>query len=176
MKLLLLSDKWIRLKERMEDKIILVGDTGKIYERQLRDLLLGIVSKVSRNRHIILIDYDDADIEDIKKDAKKLQKEFDLGTFYILETSEHRYATICFVKVPFKIYEIVLLRANCCQNFVYYTLRSKLGTLRITKKYNKPSILRLISCVPRFSRTDYKLESLFWSLLTYEENYRMQKR
>jgi len=153
------------------NKLILIGDSGRIYFRDKRDVMIGIVSRISRNKHIILIDYDDTLINFIEQEYNKFKWKYKLPKGYVFRTSKGKKALVIFKLVPFKVYRSILADSDyCCINFRYYTIRSRVGTLRITKKWNKKtSCLELLKIVPSgLYLENNNIKKQFMELVSYE--------
>ena len=82
--------------------------------------------------YIVGIDYDKFRIDFLKVELKKLQKDFGLSDFWIVETSKEKYHAICFDKVPVLTYRKIL--DNTHADFIFSTKINFFG---------EPKVLRL---------------------------------
>jgi len=57
----------------------------------------GICSNTSDGKHIIMFDYDDISLNDVKNDIIAIQKKFNLSAFYVL-SSDNGYNAFCLSK------------------------------------------------------------------------------
>lgn len=124
--------------------MMLVGDSGKVYEYGRKDVRTGIVSRIDKNSHIVLIDFDEEDLDSIKRQIHILRKKVQLPTAYIFSTSQGRYSVMIFRRVSWRTYRKILFNVNCCVNFRYYTITNRVATLRIDPKPDKDSALTLV--------------------------------
>lgn len=87
-----------------------------------------------QDKHILLWDFDNADIDKITFDLKKIQREYYLPTIYVIESSENHYHAYCFASRTFvETINIISSTLCVCENFLrlgmirgYYTLRISL--------------------------------------------------
>lgn len=140
--------------------MIVVGDSGRVYEVNNNEKRIGIVSKVPRteSKHIILLDYDKITIQEILDQIQKLRRKHRLPAFYIFRTSKGKYSAMCFKVVSWRTYRTILYHTDCCVNFRFYTDGKKAGTLRIDEKPNKRSKLELVTISKPCSRKLEKFE------------------
>jgi len=152
---------------------IFLGDSGRFYKRNNRDILIGVVSSSNNNGyHMPLIDYDHVNpINDICALVKKIN-EFKLPNFYVFKTSKGKYMTVCFKNIARNKFFNILLYLNCCVNFRYYTICiAKQATIRFTKKwYKKTSHLQLIYIIhSKYNKYENKkLKNEFFKVIGYE--------
>lgn len=156
-------------QELQSSELFLVGNSGRLYKRSVKDIVVGITSRVSKKKHMILIDYDNIKLKILKAYLKFLINKFKLPNAYIIRTSKGRKAVVFFKKILFDDYIDILTKTNCCVNFRYYTIRSKLGTLRISKKWNKKSsVVKVLGIVKSPYKEDAILRDEFMKVLQYE--------
>lgn len=133
----------------------MVGNSGKIYNTTKGKIRIGLTSSISRllcftfrRSHIILLDYDYVyPSRDIRRIYKKF-KSWNLSDFYIIQTSKSKYSAVCFSPVSFGQYKQILRFSHCDSKFKYYTIKSGIGTMRITKKKEKKtSRLKLVGVI-----------------------------
>jgi len=125
--------------------MILEGISGKKHRVNKRDMRIGITSKVSKRMHLPLIDFDN------EISLRKMQRQlFDAGVklglsnFYIIRSSRGKFHAISFKPVTRKKYYELLDLVNCDPKFRWFTKRAGSGTLRITKKKEPMSIVRVV--------------------------------
>lgn len=96
------------------------------------ELRHGLCSKVNYcNSHVVLWDFDNSELNDIKIELKRLQNKYNLSTIYILQSSEKNYHAYCFTPCDFtevihilsetRFIDKVYLRLGVARG--YYTLR-----------------------------------------------------
>lgn len=79
--------------------------------------LKGVYSLCENGQHILLLDYDNLELQQIYAEIKSLQTNFSLSTFYIFETSPQHYYTVCLDKISIDEYEQIMRWTNCDPNF-----------------------------------------------------------
>jgi hypothetical protein len=156
-------------------RINFIGDSGRVYERGVDEIMIGVVSKVTSRLHFVLVDYDDTSLDVIEKDFDRVKNKFRLPNGYIFRTSidengrEH-YSLVCFKLMFFKFYFELLCLLNCCVNFRYYTYKSRMGTLRITRKPDKKeSGLVLVKVLKTKYHEEERLKKQFFRLVGFEQ-------
>jgi hypothetical protein len=96
------------------------------------------------DKHILLWDFDEASLEEIKAILLKIQKDFNLSTIYIIESSPTHYHAYCFKScdLPNTLY---ILSSTPLIDEMFFKLGVLRGywTLRITPK-NKKQKFRLV--------------------------------
>lgn len=151
----------------MKQKMLLLGNSGRIYEADKKDIQYGVTSTVSCGgniiKHWILIDYDDLTLKQIIEDVKKLQEEFELPSFYIMESSKGHYHAVCFKLLSFERYMKVLLSSDCCIDFRFCSKRIEAGTLRIGKKNG--FVPRLVKIVENNREEQEDIKQAYFDML-----------
>jgi len=96
----------------------------------------GICSKVGdTDKHILLADFDDCDIDTVVRELKWLQDEYDLPTIHILKTKERGYHAYCFCYRDFgEILRLLAQLPSVDRGFVGLGVVRGYWTLRITPK------------------------------------------
>lgn len=106
---------------------------------QLIDNIGGLSSLTEDNYHVGFIDIDDYKLNKLIKNLKRIQKEFKLSTFYILQSSNKSYHAICLDKHSLGFW-IDVLRSFDNKNTLQYqrfALNRGRFVLRITEKGDK---------------------------------------
>ena len=70
-------------------------------KKQLK-VCYGISSRIDRNMHVFMLDYDSKEIPDVLLHIKQIQNEYDFSDFYIIR-SEHGYNAICLDMIPLSL-------------------------------------------------------------------------
>lgn len=101
---------------------------------------LGVQDWTDDGKRIVFLDYDgDLRLEHLEIEIKRLQEEFLLGDFLIMETSQYHYHAICFDKVTTKQLEMIIGKSNCHETYkINYLWDFTPRVLRIEKKGGKP--------------------------------------
>lgn len=71
-------------------------------------LVEGNMALTESGDYVIMADYDKCPLEIVDFELKAIQKKYDLGNFYVLESSPGKWHAICFDKVNFGTYKEVL--------------------------------------------------------------------
>lgn len=113
---------------------------------------VGTYSLCEDGKHVVFIDYDNLPINIINAELLSLQKDFNLGTFYLFETSKGNYFALCLDKVSIGEYESILQWANCDANFRHGYKYNSMNSfvMRLTPKKEKSDI-RLKQIIPFIS-------------------------
>lgn len=110
----------------------------------------GYTNRCDDGKFIVFLDYDEIPLEWIKVELSYLQKDFNLGDFYLFEGTVGNFHAISFTKVNRnELYEI-LSNSSMDENYwkVPYTIGKRLLTLRFSdKKGKKPYFIGKISRV-----------------------------
>jgi hypothetical protein len=156
----------------MGKDMILVSNSGRVYRRNRRDILIGVLSSSGNNGYQMpMIDYDyfnpinDAGLFVM---IDKLR----LPDIYVFKTSRKKYMAICFKNIKRKDYFNMLFYINCCVEFRYCTIMvNRKATIRFTKKwYKKSSQLQLKYIIhSQYSYSENKkLKDEFFKVINYE--------
>lgn len=91
-----------------------------------------------QGKHMILWDFDDANIDDIINGLVGVQWAFLLPTIYIIESSENHYHAYCFAKRELKeIIGILSTTPNICEDYLRLGMVRGYYTLRISRRKNE---------------------------------------
>ena len=100
---------------------------------------VGYTNRCKDGSYIATLDYDNLRLDWIKPELKRLQKDFNLGSFYIFQSSKSSYHCVCIDKLSFHEFIHILRNSTVDPNYVLVPLKfgKKLWTLRTTPKKNK---------------------------------------
>ena len=136
-------DEPITLRLESEDRILII----KYF--QLLKFVGGISSIIENGGHVGFIDIDGINLRTLTKKLIKIQKEFDLSSWYILESSKDNFHCICLDKHSFGFWIDVLKLFDNEKTLQYQRFAINRGRfiLRVTKKENKamPKLVAVIS-------------------------------
>lgn len=140
------------MRIRLFNKILVIGMID------LNNLVIGInsnsfFSKEERNKHILMLDYDDLDFKEIVKDVKRLQRKYDLPTFYIFISSRRRrikYHAYCFTPLTFQELLQIVFDSKADFGFKSCLLKFGFATLRFSpkKRYGRFGIPEFYKKIP----------------------------
>lgn len=115
----------------------------------------GFTSKLSNGNHIILLDYDkckdkdaierERELIEFREKLRVIQRKYkdvnghSLSNFYFFSDLEGSYRIMCFNEISFNVYTKILLEVSDYLDslFVYYTIRNKKATIRISDKIGR---------------------------------------
>lgn len=109
----------------------------KIGIRKLRkNHVEGYSNATEDNRYIVFLDYDNLPLDRIIREAQRLQTDFNLGTFYIFQSSKDSFHAVCLDKLHYAHLLTVMRNATIDQNYIDVPRRwgQKIWTLRLTPK------------------------------------------
>lgn len=92
-------------------------------------LVEGNMALCPDGNYIAQVDYDKQKIELIRYELKAMQRKYNLGNFYILESSPGKYHAVCFSKMEWGEYNSLLQQLRCDPGFTQtktYLLRTSL--------------------------------------------------
>jgi hypothetical protein len=113
---------------------------GKV--RNWRDLCIGITSIDHEGGQMPMFDYDGKNIKTrVKKDIKKIQKEFGLGDAAIYETRRGLHVYFFSDLVDLETYKAILDSVECCKGFKTSFEKNGYAVLRVSAKYTEFDIL-----------------------------------
>lgn len=103
--------------------------------------VFGYSSRCNDGKYVLLMDYDDLNVNDIIEELKFLQKKHDLSAFYVfkLPDRENSYHAVCLDKLPLFDCWNILKESSCDLAFInaIKNLRSREWILRFGKKGNR---------------------------------------
>jgi hypothetical protein len=106
-----------------------------------RNMCIGISSWASTgrvNNHMPMFDYDGRNIKTlIRKDVKRLQKEYDLGPAWVYGTKRGFHVYFFTDAVEESVYFEMLDKIQCCKGFKSAAKKRGYGVLRISAKYTQ---------------------------------------
>lgn len=92
-----------------------------------------------RNKHILMLDYDEKSLEEIEEELKRIQQKYDLPDMHIYKSSETGYHVYCFTPLTYEEMLKIVMDTNADKGFKYCILKYGYATLRITPKKFKES-------------------------------------
>lgn len=108
---------------------------------------MGVNSLAKNNKHIILLDYDDAKTRVLKRDMKHLHNKFNCNLFLTYQTGKYNWHIRIPEKVTYhKLLEIHKETHADKKTFKELTTQKRMNTHRYTKKGDRPApkMLRII--------------------------------
>lgn len=133
--------------------------------------VIGVNSGLENGRHVLMWDFDNVPLKDVKKALRTIQKEFGLSDIHILRTKEpDNYIAYCFSSKPwFEAVRIVASTEKIDWQFLRFGVYRGHFTLRVTpkgKRYIK-LVTRLRSkvkpdCKPDDLKSWVRYETLSW--------------
>jgi len=148
--------------------VILVGDRGKLHRAKKADINVGISSRITARRHIILLDLDRMSIHELRNRVRRIKNMYRLAHFYVLKSSRGHYHAVCFQLVPFSMLLRIMKQLGDRRHYGYTKMRAH-ATLRISRKSaKKSSRIRFIQKIKGTDRENVKLKNQYFSLLGFE--------
>lgn len=109
--------------------------------------VVGVNSKLSDGKHILMWDFDDKKITAVIEALDKQQKRYCLSDIHVLETTPNKnYIAYCFTKADwFDACKIIITTKGVCHNFVKFGVIRGHFTLRVSPKCGrKPRLVVVI--------------------------------
>lgn len=105
--------------------------------------LEGVTSLIpndARKRHYPFWDLENSDLKQIEETLIEAQRKYRLSNIYIVSDIERSYRAWCFSKVSFKTFLNILVDSLSIldYSFLYYTIKRRKATLRISQKKGRP--------------------------------------
>jgi hypothetical protein len=98
----------------------------------------GISSKVDRDRHIVLWDFDNCSLERVRSSLESAQKTFNLGEITVFSDKPMSYRAVCYSQVSFRgLMEILISTKGVDDVFIVMTARKGQATLRLSPKVGR---------------------------------------
>lgn len=96
----------------------------------------GVNSKLDSGEHILMWDFDDKRLADVRNALELTQETYGLPAIYILETKKDKnYIAYCFKRLEWrKVVEIITYTPNVDWGFIKYGIFREHFTLRVTPK------------------------------------------
>ena len=125
-----------------------------------------LFSEEERGKHILMLDYDDIEWKDLRRDVRRLQKKYDLPTFYIFISSRKKkikYHAFCFTPLNFNELMRIVFDSKADFGFKACLLKFGFATLRFTpkRKYGAKGIPEFYKKIERKSKTRKEIEGAF---------------
>ena len=153
-------------------KLFLGSSLRKFYTSKEKDIIIGINSKVEDDKHIILLEYDNFDLKEVKKKVEKVMKKYkNLSDFHIMKSSKGHYHVISFTCVNFKKYLEIMKYADMSKRYIFFTKKYNQSTLRISKKvYKKSSNIELKEIIVSDNPKREDLKNQYFNLINLERS------
>jgi len=106
---------------------------------KLVDNIEGIRSICSDNQHILFMDLDKYDMQELNKKVSELQQEYDVGSLYLFESSKGSYHLVSFNKFTYgECIDIMkFFDWGCLKKYCLFSIKRNSWVLRFTGKYQK---------------------------------------
>lgn len=133
--------------------------------------VIGVNSNFDEDNHILMWDFDDVSLEDVKEALKLVQTRYFLSDIHILETKPNtNFIAYCFsVEEWRRVVEIIASTPNVDLQFLRFGIYRGHFTLRVTpkgdrhiKKVATLEGLRLPDCTPADLKSWVEYETLSW--------------
>ena len=100
----------------------------------------GYTNRCKDGKYVIFLDYDRVPIEWIMEEIKQLQEIYEIGDFYIFQSSKESYHAVCLDKVALTEYLSILHNSSVDTDYVDVPLYfgRKIWSLRLTDKNKNP--------------------------------------
>ena len=116
------------------------------------DRQFGFTNRCIDGKYIVCLDYDKVRIDWLVPELKIIQETWDLGTFYIIESSPGKYWAVCLDKMRFRDFVDLIHQTSCDASYRHVPLSygMRLWTIRLsTKKGFPPKLVGIIKRKPR---------------------------
>lgn len=114
--------------------------------------LEGVTSLQPDGKHIIMMDIDHSDLEEVTLALKRVQRKYALSNIYIYSDAEGSYRAMCFNHVSFWTFINILTsmpEKMVDHNFLWWTVKQGKATLRTGNKQGRPP-QRLVSVLESY--------------------------
>lgn len=137
-----------------------IGDVRITFSIARVTRMIGVNSRLDDDRHIIMWDFDDMELEVVESALCKVQEKYNLSNIYILETKHlTNYIAYCFTARRFDHVCLVILDTNFIDwNFFKYGVYRGRFTLRVTAKEGRTP--RLVKILAGATRPDVDIKDL----------------
>ena len=117
-------------------KRITIGDLRLTFTIARITKVIGVNSKLDDGRHILMWDFDDTNLEEVKDALRKIQTRYFLSDIYILETRlRTNFISYCFTACDWRrAVEIIASTQKVDWNFLKYGVYRGHFTLRVSPK------------------------------------------
>ncbi len=100
------------------------------------------------SNHIVLWDFDNMKLEDVKQSLRTVKDKFSLGDIFIMSDKEGSYRAMCFTEVNYKQYLRILLdTVGLDWMFFKWTTKRDYATIRITDKSGRKISNEIIDAI-----------------------------
>jgi len=103
--------------------------------------VIGVNSYLDDGRHILMWDFDDVELEDVKRALRKVQARYFLSDIHIMETKRNSsYCAYCFTAVDWqRAIEIVAATDHVDMKYLKWSVYRGRFTLRVSPKFDRQS-------------------------------------
>lgn len=124
-----------------------------------KETILGYTNRCTDGKYIIFLDYDNMPLQWIEYELEALQTLFNIGDFYIFQSSKESYHAVCFDKIGVHEYISLLRNSSVDENYFIVPLKHgrKIWVLRFVDKEKQP--IRFVKKLEAF-RPSYRESSL----------------
>jgi len=129
--------------------------------------VIGVNSQLADGTHILMWDFDEVPLEDVRAELKRVQTRYLLSDIYILRTKEpDNYIAYCFTALPWKRVVEIIAQTNLVDwNFFKFGVYRGHFTLRVTPKNGRTP--RLVEVLGGFELANCEVADLM-SWVRYE--------
>ena len=115
---------------------------------QKKEWVTGYTNRCKDGMYVICLDLDNVELEWIEGELRRLQEDFELGTFYIFRSSENSYHAVCLDKVLFVELISIMESSTVDPDYLRVPLKwgKKVWTLRLTPKDKEIEFVKAIRC------------------------------
>ena len=135
-------------------------------------------SSDKRDRHILMLDYDAIPFDELKRDVRRLQRKYDLPTFYIFISSKKngkiKYHAYCFTPLSFEEMSEIVFDSKADFGFKSCLLKFGFATLRFSpkRKYGRYGIPEFYKKIVNKSKKRKEIKGAFKILMKLFEEER----
>jgi len=133
--------------------------------------VIGVNSELENGQHVLMWDFDDVKLSDLKEELARIQMRYFLSEIYILETKDNQnYIAYCFTACDWRrAVEIIASTPLVDWQFLRFGVYRGHFTLRVTPKNDrhihrvaKLEGLELPNCKPEDLKSWVRYETLSW--------------
>ena len=100
----------------------------------------GVTSLQADGNHIVMWDLEGCTLNQAEATLRKVQRLYNLSHIYLVSDSKGSYRAWCFSWVALKTFLHILLDTDHLDyNFLYYTVKRRKATLRVSQKKGRPA-------------------------------------
>lgn len=144
-------------------KRLTIGDLRMTFSCAHITRVVGVNSELKNGNHILMWDFDDVPLEDVKRALHIVQTRYFLSDIYILETKEKRnFCAYCFTAVDWqRAVEIMAATQFVDWGYFRYSVWRYHFTLRVSPKNGRDS--KMVAFLEGYKLPTAKIEDLkYW--------------